>query len=59
MCLYRLYIKVAELNTLSDGKEITGIHSAVFLMRWKIKSTKGITEGKLQFQKLVCESLLT
>ena len=28
-----LDIKVAELNTLSDGKGITGIHSAVFLMR--------------------------
>ena len=28
-----LSIKVAELNTLSDGKGITGIHSAVFLMR--------------------------
>ena len=27
MCLN---IKVAELNTLSDGKRITGIHSAVF-----------------------------
>ena len=26
-------IKVAELNTLSDGKGITCIHSAVFLMR--------------------------
>ena len=25
-----LSIKVAELNTLSDGKGITGIHSAVF-----------------------------
>ena len=24
------HIKVAELNTLSDGKGITGIHSAVF-----------------------------
>ena len=29
MCLH---IKVAELNTVSDGKGITGIHSA-FLMR--------------------------
>ena len=27
-------IKVAELNTLSDGKGITGIP---FLMRWKIQ----------------------
>ena len=27
MCLH---IKVSELNTLSDGKGITGIHSAVF-----------------------------
>ena len=27
MCLH---IKVAELNTLSDGKGITGIHSVVF-----------------------------
>ena len=27
MCLH---IKVAELNTLSDGKGITGMHSAVF-----------------------------
>ena len=25
-----LSIEVAELNTLSDGKGITGIHSAVF-----------------------------
>ena len=31
------HIKVAELNTLSDGKGITAIHSAVFLMRLKIK----------------------
>ena len=28
-----MHIQVAELNTLSDGKGITGIHSAVFLMR--------------------------
>ena len=28
-------IKVAELNTLSDGKGITGIR--FFLMRWKIQ----------------------
>ena len=28
-----LSIKVAEFNTLSDGKAITGINSAVFLMR--------------------------
>ena len=27
MCLH---IQVAELNTLSDGKGITGLHSAVF-----------------------------
>ena len=27
-----LRIKVAELNTLSDWKGITGIYSAVFLM---------------------------
>ena len=32
------HIKVAELNTLSDGKGITGISSAVFLMRhYKVK----------------------
>ena len=29
------HIKVAELNTLSDGKGITGRPSAVCLMRWK------------------------
>ena len=35
MCLR---IKVAELNPLSDGKGITGISSAVFLMRhYKVK----------------------
>ena len=37
MCLH---IKVAELNTLSDGKGITGMHSAVFLMRrYNVKKT--------------------
>ena len=30
------HIKVAELNTLSDGKGITGIHIAILSMRWKI-----------------------
>ena len=36
MCLH---IKVAELNPLSDGKGITGISSAVFLMRhYKVKN---------------------
>ena len=30
-------IKVAELNTLSDAKGITGIGPTVFLMRWKIQ----------------------
>ena len=32
-----LRIKVAELNTLSVGKGITGIPSTGFLMRWKIQ----------------------
>ena len=31
MCLR---IKVAELNTLSDGKGITVIHKCSFVMRW-------------------------
>ena len=31
------HIKVAELNTLSDGKGITGIHRNLS-MRWKIKN---------------------
>ena len=35
-----LYVKVAELNTLSDGKGITGIHTCFFLMRWEIKKLK-------------------
>ena len=30
MQAHRLHIKVAELNTPSDGNGITGIHSAVF-----------------------------
>ena len=34
MCLC---IKVAELNTLSDGKGITVIHKCSFETRWKIK----------------------
>ena len=34
MCLR---IKVAELNTLSDGKGITVIHKCSFVMRWEIK----------------------
>ena len=33
------HIKVAELNTLSHGKGITGMSSAVFLMRhYKVKT---------------------
>ena len=37
MCLP---IKVAELNPLSDGKGITGISSAFFLMiHYKVKQT--------------------
>ena len=34
MCLR---IKVAELNTLSDGKGITVIHLSSFVMRWNKK----------------------
>ena len=34
MCLR---IKVAELNTLSDGKGITVIHLCSFVMRWNKK----------------------
>ena len=34
MCLR---IKVAELNTLSDGKGITVIHLCSFVMRWNNK----------------------
>ena len=34
MCLR---IKVAELNTLSDGKGITVIHLCSFVMRWNQK----------------------
>ena len=34
MCLR---IKVAELNTLSDGKGITVIHLCSFVMRWNTK----------------------
>ena len=38
MCLH---IKVAELNTPSDGNGITGIPRAgFFLMRWEIKRRK-------------------
>ena len=32
------HIKVAELNTLSDGKGITGIHNRNLSMRWKINN---------------------
>ena len=44
-----LHVKVAELNTLSDGKGITGIHT-FFLMRWKIKKLKNF---KCNFQKFL------
>ena len=42
----RLNIKVAELNTPSDGKGITGIPSAVF-MRWEINRRKNANLHKL------------
>ena len=35
-----LHLKVAELNTLSDGKGNTGIHTVIFLMRWEKKTKK-------------------
>ena len=35
-----MHKKVAELNTPSDGNGITGIPSAVCLMRWEIKRRK-------------------
>ena len=41
-----LHVKVAELNTLSAGKGITGIHT-FFLMRWKIKK---LTNFKCKFE---------
>ena len=37
MCLH---ITVAELNTLSDGKGITGIHSVVFERDGKLKKKR-------------------
>ena len=45
-----LHVKVAELNTLSDGKGITGIHTFFFLMRWKIKKIKNF---KCKFEKFL------
>ena len=48
-------IKVAELNTLSDGKAITGIR---LLMRWKIQM-KSTNLRKLAEVLHVKESLLS
>ena len=45
-----LHVKVAELNTLSDGKGITGIHTVFFLMRWEIKKLKKL---KCKFEKFL------
>ena len=45
-----LHVKIAELNTLSDGKGITGIHTGFFLMRWKIKKLKNF---KCKFEKFL------
>ena len=41
MQAHRLHIKIAGLNTRSDGNGITGVPSAgFFLMRWEIKRRK-------------------
>ena len=56
MQAHRLHITVAELNTPSDGNGITGIHSAVFLMRWEIKRRKMGNKKKKKCTQVVADA---
>ena len=45
MQAHRLHIKIAEMNTHSDGNGITGIPSAVFFNEMGNKKKKKITHS--------------
>ena len=54
MQAHRLYIKIAELNTPSDGNGITGIPSAVFFNEMGNKKEENMgNKKKTKFMEIV------